>query len=410
MESTRQERRNFVQKLGQAIGFVGVGFAPSVLAKKAKGRAKITSVSLKQSANGQQRLIFKLDQSFKHKVSIYTNPERVVIDFFDTQVNRKLVLGRNSQQRLIKHLRQATRNTSDYRVVLDMASKTTATAQYRQVGSSYLLDVALGAKSRAKPDSPEQVVKRAINAVGRRASGRQTIIAIDAGHGGRDPGAVGKRGTQEKHIALQIAKRLKRRIDRQPGMTAILIRDDDYYVSLRKRIAKARANKANLFISIHADANPNRSLTGSSVYILSAKGASSETARWLANNENSYEERMAGTHLIRKNKVLSTVLLDLSMTDTIDKSHEYASGVLKELGRVNRLLRHRVESAGFVVLKSPDIPSLLVETAFISNPMEEKRLKTSRYQEQISKAIFNGVYKYQLSETFVPEISRIKNA
>jgi N-acetylmuramoyl-L-alanine amidase len=278
-----------------------------------------------------------------------------------------------------------------------MASKTKATTTLKAKGSKYLLEVALNPYKKPAKKTPEQRIKKVVNAVGRSARGKPMVIAIDAGHGGRDPGAVGRKGTKEKHIALQIAKRLKKKIDRQPGMKAILIRDGDYYVSLRKRIAKARSKKADLFISIHADANPNRKLTGSSVYILSETGASSEAARWLANNENSYEMKMAGTHLRRRNKVVSSLLLDLSLSDTIDKSLELASGVLKELGSVNRLLRRRVESAGFVVLKSPDIPSMLVETAFISNVMEEKRLKTSHYQEKLAQAIFKGIRHYQVA-------------
>ena len=155
--------------------------------------------------------------------------------------------------------------------------------------------------------------------------------------------------------------------------------------------------KANLFVSIHADANPNRKLTGSSVYILSVNGASSVEAQWLANKENSYEMKMAGAHLRKENKVVSSLLLNLSLSETIDQSLNLAGGVLKELSSVNNLLRNRVESAGFAVLKSPDIPSMLIETAFISNTMEEKRLKTAHYQEKLAKAIFKGIRKYQIA-------------
>lgn len=395
MKSISQKRRDFVLRLGQAISVAGVGYAPQVFAENGRHSANIKSVALKQSENGQQRLVFELDKSIKHKVLTLSSPDRIVIDFLDTRTKSKLKLGRNHKQ-LIKNLRQSARNKKDFRVVLDMATKTKATTSFKTKGSKYFLEVAFSSKQPNRK-SPKQHAEKAISAVGRSASRRPMIVAIDAGHGGRDPGAVGRKGTKEKVIALQIAKRLKKQIDRQPGMKGVLIREGDYYVSLRKRIAKARAKKANIFISIHADANPNRKLTGSSVYILSATGASSEAARWLANNENSYEARMAGTHLIRKNKVVSSVLLDLSLSDTIDKSLDLADGVLKELSSVNRLLRRRVESAGFVVLKSPDIPSMLVETAFISNTMEEKRLKTSKYQEKIAKAIFNGIRRYQVA-------------
>ena len=397
METSSRKRRDFVLRLGKILGVAGASsIAPQVFAK---GRgANIKSVALKQGANGAQKLVFELDQSVRHKLQTYSSPDRVVIDFLDTQSKQKLQLGRNSansQQNLISKLRQSRRNQNDYRVVLDMAQKAKATSTLNSSGNGYFLEVALSPRKSAP--TPVQQAKKAISAVTSGAIRKPLTVAIDAGHGGRDPGAIGRRGTQEKHIVLQIAKRLKNHIDKQPGMKAVLIRDGDYYVSLRKRILKARTNKADLFVSIHADANPNPRLTGSSVYILSEKGASSTTARWLADSENSYETKMAGAALHRGNKILDSLLLDLSLSDTIDKSLDVANGVLKELGNVNDLLRHKVESAGFVVLKSPDIPSVLIETAFISNTMEEKRLKTARHQENIAKAIFKGVRSYQVA-------------
>lgn len=392
METTSQKRRDFVLRLGKVLGVAGAtSIAPQAFAK---GRsANIISVALKQNSNGQQRLVFELDKSVRHKVLTLTSPDRIVIDFKDTEVKSRLKLGRNTGNKLIKGLRQSVRNQKDFRVVLDMANKAKPTTTLKPNGSSFLLEVAFSPRKNKK--TTQKQVKRSISAVTR---GRNPIIiAIDAGHGGKDPGAVGRKGTKEKHIVLQIARRLKKQIDRQSGMTAVLIRDGDYFVSLHKRTLKARAKKADLFISIHADANPNHRLTGSSVYILSEKGASSSAARWLANRENSYENKVAGAHLRAKNKVVNSLLLDLSLSDTIDKSLNLADGVLKELGGVNRLLRHRVESANFAVLKSPDIPSLLVETAFISNSMEEKRLKTARHQEKLAKAIFNGIRRYQVA-------------
>jgi N-acetylmuramoyl-L-alanine amidase len=398
MKNISQKRRSFVLSLGKAIGVASaVSAAPQAFAK---GRsASIQSVSLKKSGNGQSRLVFELDKSIKHRVLTLSKPDRIVIDFLDTKTNAKLKLGRNNlqQQSLITKLRQSRRNTNDFRVVLDMAGKTKATTSLKPVGNSYLLEVAFN--PFGQQTAKKQVVSKpkAVGVITRNRKKQQIIVAIDAGHGGNDPGAVGKKGTKEKVVALQIAKRLKRLIDRQPGMKGVLIRKGDYYVSLRKRIAEARKAKASLFISIHADANPNRKLTGSSVYILSTGGASSAAARWIADKENSYEMNMAGAHLRRENKTVSSLLLSLSLSDTIDKSLNLAGGVLKELGSVNNLLRHRVESAGFAVLKSPDIPSMLVETAFISNTMEEKRLKTAHYQEKLAKAIFKGIHKYQVA-------------
>jgi N-acetylmuramoyl-L-alanine amidase len=379
------------------MGVAGVtSIAPQTFAK---GRgANIKSVALKQGSNGNQKLVFELDKSVRHKLQTYVSPDRIVIDFLDTQSKQTLKLGRNSannQQNLISKLRHSRRNHNDYRVVLDMTQKAQATSTLNSSGDGYFLEVALTPKKTAP--TPTQQVRKALSAVSGGTIRKPMIVAIDAGHGGKDPGAIGRKGTKEKHVVLQIAQRLKKQIDRQPGMRAVLIRNGDYYVSLRKRIIKARSKKADLFVSIHADANPNSRLTGSSVYILSEKGASSEAAKWLANSENSYESKIAGANLHRGNKVVTSLLLDLSLSDTIDKSLDVASGVLKELGGVNDLLRTRVESAGFVVLKSPDIPSVLIETAFISNIREEKRLKTSRHQEKLAKAIFKGIRRYQIA-------------
>ncbi|HIQ14659.1 MAG TPA: AMIN domain-containing protein, partial [Leucothrix sp.] len=400
------KRRDFVLKLGKAMGLAGAsGLTSSVLAKQAvQARATIKSISLEKSGAGKLRLIFALDKRIKHKILTLKSPDRIVVDFLNTGItNKPLTLGRNkaSQFKLIRKIRQSKRNDNDYRIVLDMAKRTKATTRLKTGKSGVFLEVVLStdidASIKRKAIIAKKSKKKAVNAVHRRAKQKPLIIAIDAGHGGRDPGAVGKKGTKEKTIALQIAKRLKKRIDRQPGMQAVLIRDADYYIRLDKRIAKARTKRADVFVSIHADANPNRRLTGSSVYILSESGASSAAAKWLAKSENSYEAKMADTHLQFKNKVVSSVLLDLSLSETIDRSLDLASNVLKELGGVNHLLRRRVESASFAVLKSPDIPSMLVETAFISNPMEEKRLKTSHYQEKLAKAIFKGVRKYQVA-------------
>lgn len=398
MKSISQKRRDFVLGLGQAMGVAGAtGFAPQVLAKGRGNRAQVTSVAYKKSSDGKSRLVFELDKSVRHRVSTLNSPNRIVIDFLDTESKVKLKLGRNNKQQLVKNIRQATRKNSDFRVVLDMSEKTKADTKLISKGSSYFLEVALSPYNKKHRKTPGRQAKKAMSSVARTVGGKPIIVAIDAGHGGRDPGAVGKKGTNEKDIVLKIAQLLKNRVNRQPGMKAVLIREGDYYVSLRKRIAKARTKKADVFISIHADANPNRSLTGSSVYILSENGASSEAARWLANSENTYEAKMGGAHLLPKNRVVSSLLLDLSLSDTIDQSLDLARGVLKQLGTVNQLLRRNVESAGFVVLKSPDIPSMLIETAFISNPMEEKRLKTKKYQDKIAKAIFKGIRQYQVA-------------
>lgn len=406
MKNISHKRREFVLKLGKAMGLAGAsGLSSSVFAKQsAQELAIIKSIALKKSGAGKLRLVFELNKRIKHKTLTLKSPDRIVVDFLNTGITNtplKLNKKNTSQFKLIKRIRQSKRNDNDYRIVLDLAKQAKATTTLKSGKSGIFLELELSTDIDASVNKKAVIAKKskkkAINAVHQRSKYKPLIIAIDAGHGGRDPGAVGKNGTKEKKIALQIAKRLQKRINQQSGMKAVLIRDADYYVRLDKRIAKARTKRADVFVSIHADANPNRKLTGSSVYILSDSGASSAAAEWLAQSENSYEAKMADTHLQYKNKVVSSVLLDLSLSETIDRSLDLASNVLKELKGVNRLLRQQVESAGFAVLKSPDIPSLLVETAFLSNPMEEKRLKTSHYQEKLAKAIFKGVRKYQVA-------------
>jgi N-acetylmuramoyl-L-alanine amidase len=221
------------------------------------------------------------------------------------------------------------------------------------------------------------------------------IIAVDAGHGGKDPGAIGGSGAREKDVTLSIARELARRIDREPGMKAVLIRDGDYFLTLRQRIQKARKHQADLFVSVHADAFKDTGSKGSSVYVLSQRGATDEAARWLAARENS-ADLAGGVKLHDKDEVLAQVLLDLSQTATIDASFLLADRVLGELGRLGPLHKEAVQQAGFLVLKSPDIPSILVETAFITNPSEERRLKDPAHQRRIASAIFSGLHAYAL--------------
>jgi len=224
-------------------------------------------------------------------------------------------------------------------------------------------------------------------------SGRDIIVAIDAGHGGDDPGAMGRSGTREKDVTLAIARRLKARIDQEPGMQAILTRDGDYYLAHRIRIKRARDKQADMFISVHADSYTDRSVVGSSVYTLSARGASDEATRWLAERENA-ADLVGGVSLEGKGDVLKSVLLDLSQGASMSASLVAADNVMNELDRIGNVTRRGVKQAGFLVLKSPDIPSMLVETAFISNPGEEARLKDPRHQQRLAEAIYGGVREY----------------
>ncbi|MFH2135080.1 MAG: N-acetylmuramoyl-L-alanine amidase [Pseudomonadota bacterium] len=222
---------------------------------------------------------------------------------------------------------------------------------------------------------------------------RVLVIALDAGHGGEDPGALGRRGTREKDVTLSIARELKSQIDSISGMRAVLIRDGDYFIPLKGRVEKARRAHADLFVSIHADAFVKPHARGSSVFALSEGGATSASARWLAKKENE-ADLIGGVNLAVKDPYLARTLLDLSQTATINDSMKLANHVLKELGGINKLHRGRVEQAGFAVLKSPDVPSILIETAFISNPTEERKLKDRAYQRKMAQAILNGIKHY----------------
>ena len=231
---------------------------------------------------------------------------------------------------------------------------------------------------------------------------RLVTIALDPGHGGEDPGAVGRGGSLEKNVVLSIARRLKARLEQQANVRVMLTRDGDYFVPLNVRVQKARKVQADLFVSIHADAFVEPTAFGSGVFALSEKGASSTAARWLANKENA-ADLIGGINIRSKNQHLASVLLDLSTTAQINDSLKLAKSVLGEIGTINRLHKAQVEQAGFAVLKAPDIPSILVETAFISNPEEEARLSDENYQDQMADALMRGIRKYLLKH---PSLTR----
>jgi len=235
----------------------------------------------------------------------------------------------------------------------------------------------------AAPDKPERKPEIA----------RLVTIVLDPGHGGEDPGAVGRGGSYEKNVTLSVARRLKEKIDATPSMRSVLTRDGDYFIPLQQRVQKARRVQADLFVSVHADAFVKVTARGSSVFVLSETGASSSAARWLANKENS-ADLVGGVNLGVKDPYLARTLLDLSQTATINDSLKLGKDVLGELGRINTLHKGQVEQAGFAVLKAPDIPSILIETAFISNPEEEARLNDEAYQDRMADAILKGIRRY----------------
>lgn len=355
------------------------------------------------------RLLFDVSELPKHRVFVLDNPPRLVIDVKGARSDGQLT------QPLSAHPLFASTRTSEQngglRIVVDLKKKInaknfalrTSTADGHRlivdlVDKHVSVDKRMDDESHARTESSKKIGhakndEKIEEPKAIKRHGRHIVVAIDAGHGGEDPGARGPQGTLEKDITISIARKLKAFIDAEPGMKAVMVRKGDVYVGLRKRMAIARAVRADLFISIHADAVQDTSVKGASVYTLSMQGASSEAARWLANSENA-SELVGGVSLDDKEDTLASVLLDLSQTATQEASHNVASKILKNFDNIGELHKNSVQQAGFMVLKSPDIPSILVETAFISNPSEELNLLSTRYQNKMASAIFKGVVNY----------------
>lgn len=335
------------------------------------------------------RVVFDLSRPGEHKVFTLDDPPRVVIDV------RGASLGRNfsapAPKGAVRSVRTGTPEKGVLRIVIDTSAKTRprsfllTPAQNR--GHRLVVDLTpVGANAPAAP----RVVRAPSAPVD---GGRLVTIAIDPGHGGEDPGAIGPRGTREKEVVLSISRKLAEAIDREPGMRAVLIRDGDYFLPLRQRYQKAREAQADLFLSIHADAIAHGRAAGSSVYMLSTRGASSQAARWLADRENA-SDLVGGVTLEGKDGTLAAVLLDLSQGATLQASDQVANHVLKSLSRFGRVHKQEVQRANFVVLRAPDVPSILIETAFISNAEEEKRLRDPAHQGKLAGAILEGVRNY----------------
>ncbi|MBL8443566.1 MAG: N-acetylmuramoyl-L-alanine amidase [Zoogloeaceae bacterium] len=281
-----------------------------------------------------------------------------------------------------------------HRLVLDLVPTRPYDPLLALIEKSSPMEAAGG--DSAPQASPRQESVRREQTPARRdntPTNRLFTVVLDAGHGGEDPGAIGRRGSYEKDVTLSIAKRLQKKIDAEPNMRAVLTRNGDYFVPLQKRVAIARRVQGDLFVSIHADAFVRPEAHGSSVYVLSERGASSSAAKWLAQKEND-ADLIGGVNLARQDGHLARTLLDLSQTATINDSLKLGSAVLQALGGVNRLHKPQVEQAGFAVLRAPDIPSILVETAFISNPEEERRLNDNAYQDKMAEAVMRGIRQY----------------
>ena len=337
------------------------------------------------AAPDNTRVVFDVTSPVSHKLELLSEPYRVVIDLQNTEPFAALpqpALGDG----YVQDIRRG-QHGDFLRVVLDLKKQARAKsfllAPNKHYGHRLVVDV--------YDEKQEQAVK--VEKAPVPGEYRDIVVAIDAGHGGEDPGAIGPRGTHEKKVVLQIARKLADAINREAGMRAVLTRSGDYYLPLRKRIELARRHRADLFISLHADAFTNRRVRGSSVYVLSNRGASSEHARWLAERENA-SDLIGGVSLDDKDSLLASVLLDLSQTPSLEASIDAAEKILEGLEEVGTLLKPGVESAAFAVLKSPDIPSLLVQTGFISNPQEEKKLRSNTYQQKLAQALSASVKRY----------------
>jgi N-acetylmuramoyl-L-alanine amidase len=330
------------------------------------------------------RIVFDLSSPAQHKLIQLDNPDRLVVDISDTRLETRFG-DLKLEKTPVARIRHGVRNGSDLRIVLDLSAavkpRSFVLRANEQRGDRLVLDLYDLQQKVAKPS-----VKKSVST----SSRRDIVIAIDAGHGGEDPGASGPGRVREKDVVLAIARDVDARFRKEQGFKPVLIRTGDYYVGLKKRRDLARKNQADMLVSIHADAFKSPKAKGSSVYTLSQRGATSTFARFLAKRENA-ADLVGGVSLNDKDDQLAQVLYDMSMSYTLDASHGVGGRVLSEMDLISKLHRDRVEQAAFAVLKSPDIPSVLVETGFISNPEEARLLKTRNYQRQMANAVYKGV-------------------
>ena len=335
------------------------------------------------------RIVFDLTGPAEHKLIVLKNPSRIVLDVENTAIKAG-VTDLKLDGTPVRLVRTGIREGDDLRVVLELSAVVTPRSFFLkandQAGNRLVLDLYDKA-----PQQQAVVTKSAVH-----TDKRDIVIAIDAGHGGEDPGAIGPSRRREKVVVLAIAKELNALLKADKGFAPTMIRTGDYYVSLRGRRDLARKRQADLFVSIHADAFKRKEARGASVYALSTKGATSTAARYLALRENE-SDLVGGVTLSDKDDLLAGVLADLSMTSTLDNSLKLGSKVLRNMDRIARLHKNNVEQAGFAVLKSPDIPSILVETGFISNPAEPKLLVSSSYQKKMARAIHAGIREWFLA-------------
>jgi N-acetylmuramoyl-L-alanine amidase len=354
------------------------------------------------------RLVFDVSGPIEHRMFTLQNPDRLVVDIDNARLAEPLK-DVDTGGPLVGAVRVGQPETGPLRIVLELKAEARPHSFLLKPAGPYghrlvidLFDVK-AAEQEAAESKQEVKIPATTERTAPKPVPRDRVIAIDAGHGGEDPGASGRRyRTREKDVTLAIARELAKLVAQEPGMRPLLIRDGDYYVGLLQRFEKARRHRSDVFVSIHADAVPGRSANGSSVYALSEKGASSAMARRLADKENA-SDLIGGVSLNDKDDVLAHVLLDLSHNMTMQDSLSLGDSILAELRRVGPVHMRHVAQAGFAVLKSPDIPSVLVETAFISNPSEEKKLRTPAFQRQLAAGIFRGIKRYLATTHSVPQ-------
>ena len=335
--------------------------------------------------NGRTRVVLDLSATAEHNIFTLRGPDRLVVDLKNSRLAGplgKLPSGTGS----IRSIRTGVHANGQLRVVLDLnqvvRSRSFMAGPSDQSGDRLVIDLRPQGKLRAVKRASEEYV-----------AGRDVVIAVDPGHGGHDPGAIGRAKTREKDVALAVGRLLAGRINAEPGMQAILVRNADYYVDHRERMEIARKSKADLFVSIHADAVDDPRARGASVYVVSLKGASDEAAKRLAERENA-SDLVGGVSLKDKDAVLAYVLLDLSQNAALSAGLDVGAEVIAQLARLGKVHRNTVQQAGFLVLKSPDVPSILVETAYISNPKEEKKLRSRSHQRKLANAILAGIRNY----------------
>jgi N-acetylmuramoyl-L-alanine amidase len=351
-------------------------------------------------------LTLDLSRQVHERYQRLSSPERLVIDLPGARRHAPLPLVPGGS--LVRVVRSGMRDAHTLRLVLELAAPPALQLHWQSAARGAQLRIELAtaalptapvpaapavAAAAAAPPAPAPAAPRTLSPVHAPQRARDVIIAVDAGHGGVDPGATGPDGTHEKNVTLAIARALAARIDAAPGMRAVLTRNADYFVPLRDRMERARAAHADLFVSIHADSVGDRAISGSSVYILSERGASSEAARRLADQENA-ADLAGGISLSAQAPALRSVLMDLSQNESMGQSGEAAQNVLGALDRVGAIRKREVQQAAFVVLKSPDVPSMLIETAYISNPADERRLRDPAGQQRLAEAIFTGIADY----------------